>query len=92
MGFYTCGLGDASASQNKNSNDVRMDGHGTIISTALLVLLFWGHCWILPEGCMGHQQASFGKWWLLLFSEFHVLPVEDPEMLLGAKPMVLTCQ
>ena len=92
MGFYTCGLGDTGASHKQNFNDIRMDGHGAIISPASLVLLFWGQYWIQPEGCMSQWELIFGKRWLLLTPEFPSLPTEDPILLLGAKLMFLTCQ
>lgn len=92
MGFYTCGSGDTDASQKQNFNDIRVDGHVAIISPALLVLLFWGQYWILPEGCMSQWQVSFGKRWLLLTPEFPAVPTEVPVLLLGSNLLFLTCQ
>lgn len=91
MEFYTCGNGNTGASQKQNLNDIRMDGHGAIISPALLLLLFWGQYWIQPEWCITQWQVSFRKRWLLLTPEFPTLPTEDPILLPGAKLMFLTC-
>lgn len=90
MGFYTCELGDTSTTQQQRFHHIRMDGHEALLSPASVVLPFWGQSWIQPEGSV--SQVSFGKQWLLLTPELPALPAEDPNLLLGAKLMFLTCQ
>lgn len=46
------GLATLVPHKRKMCNDIRMDGHGAIISPALLLLPFWGQYWIQAEVCV----------------------------------------